>query len=463
MKISIKFTILYLLVSAFIALAFVNSTLTFFSLVVILLSLKLVWRINEPPILPFIIIYHWLQISIKIFHANILKVPVANIAISNSTDKAIWLSLIGLLIFSFGFYLIIRKLRPTNFVELTRLAHTYSLSKLFSIFIFIFIAFIFLRGIMFLIPGLTQIIAGILNFKSVLIYFIFLISIIQKQYKILVWILIMETLLGLTGFFSYFKQPYFLLFLAYFTVNHKISWSAVKYIVPISFFFLMLVLIWTAIKTDYRKSINNFSGTMVVNVSITEQFDILVENVSRVNQEMLGNAVEAAVNRLSYVDFFGQVIDYVPLNKDYEYGKLWYGALTHVFKPRILFPDKEILDDSIRTTEYTGIYRPGLDKGASIGLGYYTESYIDFGVFFMFIPLFFLGTFYGFIFKYLINNSYNLILVYSIIVSILLLSYQFEIRNDKLIGGIVSNFIIIMVINRLFLNKLLAPRTNYFI
>ena len=58
-----------------------NGLLTFCSLLVLLISLNLVTRPNEPPIFSFIIIYHWLQISIKIFHSNIIGESI------NSSEK----------------------------------------------------------------------------------------------------------------------------------------------------------------------------------------------------------------------------------------------------------------------------------------------------------------------------------------------------------------------------------------
>ena len=61
------------------------------------------------------------------------------------------------------------------------------------------------------------------------------------------------------------------------------------------------------------------------------------------------------------------------------------------------FPNKEVLDDSRMTNYYTAKRYDDLSRGTSIGLGYMAEFYIDFGKYFMFIPVFFLGCLYGFI------------------------------------------------------------------
>jgi len=449
-----KFLILYTFISLIISLISINSILTFFSLMVIVLALSLVWRKNEPPIFPFVIFYHWVQISMKVFHADLKGVDIQTIATSNSSDTATYLSLFGLLSLSFGIYVMIRKIKLVDTQKIIKISKAYSLSKLFRVYIIFFVIYVFLKGVMFVIPGLAQVIVGFLSFKVVLIYFIFLVALIQKRYKILMWVIIIETIFGMSGFFSSFKQPYILLFLAYFTVNYKISLRGTRFIIPIISLVVLMGLVWTAIKPAYRYALNQGSEKQEITVSAGKQVSLLVDNIGRIDLEILGKASEALASRLAYVDFFGQVIDYVPRTKDYEYGSLWFGAVTHVFKPRIFFPNKPILDDSLRTMKYTGHLYAALDKGASIGIGYFAESYIDFGRYFMYVPLFLLGIFYGFVYRYLIKNTSNPLLAYAMIVAILLIAYPYETRNDKLFGGIMMAFMMLLIMKKLFMSKL---------
>lgn len=455
-KFNYTFILFYVLISLFVAVNSVNLFLTFFSLIVLVVSIKLVWRVNEPPIFAFIILYHWFQISLKIFHANFLNKDIQYIAISNSTDKAILLSLIGLLVLSLGIHFIIRRTVAFNINDILIWGNNYSLKKLFFLYLSFFIIFIFFSGIRLLIPGLTQIIVAILNFKILLIYFIFTVSFIQKKHNVLLYIVLIETLFGFTGFFSTFKLPYFLLIISYFTINQKITFRNIKYVVPVIVFLILMALTWTAIKSDYRSAISGYSKTQEVTVDYNEQIDILYSNLSKVDFQILAKSAEALATRLAYVDFFGQVIDYVPRSIEHEYGSLWYGSITHIFTPRILFPNKPIMDDSARTMKYTGNSYAGIDKGASIGIGYFAESYIDFGEYFMFLPLFLLGIFYGVIYNYLKKRLYNPILAYSIIVAILFIGYPFEIRNDKLFGGILMSFIVMILMNKFFMSSLFS-------
>jgi len=434
-----------------------NQILTFFSFIILITSVRLVWRKNEPPIFPFIIIYHWFQISTKIFHSNFLNLDINVISSSYSTDQAIWLSLIGLFCLSYGINIIIKNMKLVNYNTINSYGNLYSLKKLFKIYLITFVLYALLKGIMFSIPQLTQIISGIMKFKMILVYLFFLVSFIKKEYKFMVFILIIEIIFGLLGFFSSFKEPFFLLFLAFFTIYSKFTKRSLKVLILPTFTIIVLLMTWTVIKTDYRKEINKDSQTMVVNVSASEQLDILKDVVSKVSVGDLILGVEILALRLSYVDYFGETLDYVPNIKPFENGKLWFGAMTNIFKPRILFPNKKSFDDSERTNKYTGNNVAGWDKGASISIGYFAESYIDFG-YGMFFILFLLGMLYGVIYKILLRRISNLPLAYAMIIAVLMFSYLFETRNDKLIGGIFTSIIVLFVLWKPLIHKYLKIR-----
>jgi hypothetical protein len=71
-------------------------------------------------------------------------------------------------------------------------------------------------------------------------------------------------------------------------------------------------------------------------------------------------------------------------------------ALAHVFMPRVLFPDKPGLpSDSDMVRHYAGVWVAGAEQGTSIAFGYVAESYVDFGLPFMFLPMIVWGVFVG--------------------------------------------------------------------
>ena len=122
------------------------------------------------------------------------------------------------------------------------------------------------------------------------------------------------------------------------------------------------------------------------------------------------------------------------------------------------------MDDSQRTNKYTREHFADFSKGVSISIGYYAESYIDFG-YLMFIMLFILGLLYGNLYKLILLKNKNVIIPFAFIIVIFSGTYTFETRNDKLIGGIFTASIMFyliwkFVIPNNFYLKSIHNRTN---
>jgi hypothetical protein len=174
-------------------------------------------------------------------------------------------------------------------------------------------------------------------------------------------------------------------------------------------------------------------------VPIERKFDKLSDLVESLTWENLTDGFDTLVLRVSYVNFFALAIENVPDRVPYENGALWADALARVFMPRVLFPEKTMLDDSERTRTYTGANVAGMESSTSIGIGYFGESYIDFGPIFMFVPLFLLGVFYGLINRLFITRTRYKLLGCAFAVAVLIFNaYEIESSNAKLIGGTVS-------------------------
>src|SRR5262249_42442091 len=68
----------------------------------------------------------------------------------------------------------------------------------------------------------------------------------------------------------------------------------------------------------------------------------------------------------------------------------------HIVTPRVFFPDKpELPSDSDSVRKYANVRVAGRENDTSIAFGYSIESYIDFGVPLMFVPVFLFGVFVG--------------------------------------------------------------------
>src|SRR5439155_11151925 len=63
-------------------------------------------------------------------------------------------------------------------------------------------------------------------------------------------------------------------------------------------------------------------------------------------------------------------------------------AVEHILTPRVFFPDKPIVtSDSELVRRYAGVWVAGVEQNTSIAFGYAAESYVDFGVPMMFLPI----------------------------------------------------------------------------
>ncbi len=451
---SFSFWLKYILFTILYSLLVPNIILTFLSLIILPIIIKLVWRPNEPPVFVLILIFHWLQISTKIFHANFKDVTIQQISFSSSTDTAIYLSLIGLFSLSLGINLMIRNIDIIDRNIMIEQIYKFSITKVLFIYLLFNIYEILIYKYSQLIPSLSAILYTAKSFKLIFLYLFFLLAIVNKKYFLLFLVLVIETLLGFSGFFSSFKTVYFILILAYFTINPSISIKKVIIISPIFLFLILLVTIWSAIKMDYRKTISLGSATQSVQVSTSKQIDTYYKLLSSLDSKKISLGMEALAYRLEYIEFFSQTINYVPKFIEHENGKLWLDAYINLFKPRFFFPDKGILDDSRRTSKYTGVWHPDGDDGVSISLGYFAESYIDFGYYFMFLPILLLGIIFGWIYKYYIKLNQNIILSYSFIVLVLHGHYLLEKRNDKIIGGLFIMLILVYILKKNVFRKI---------
>ena len=187
----------------------------------------------------------------------------------------------------------------------------------------------------------------------------------------------------------------------------------------------------------------------MVLIPVHERLGTLRDLVLELNKEKLAEAVENLVLRIGYMDLFALTIENVPDNVPFEHGALWGGTILHVLKPRVLFPDKEAIDDSAETRKYTGQEVAGEEQGTSIGLGYLTQSYIDFGVPGMFVPVFLLGVFYGLIYRYFVFHGPSPALGFAMACAILVFgAYTIETSNLKLVGGNLMGFLFFALVRR---------------
>src|SRR2546423_12452459 len=281
------------------------------------------------------------------------------------------------------------------------------------------------------VPAATQALVAIVTIKWSLLFLVCVSVIQQRRHYAFLWGAIgIEFFTGLLGYFSSFKNGFFLVIIVMLASRH--IWNVRRVLLAVSICLLLVVssVVWSAIKEDYRDFLSQGSKTQEVLVPIPERVDKLQELVGGLSDEGFFHGVDALISRVGYVTYFALSIGTVPEHLPYERGRLWLDAVKHVFMPRVFFPNKPIIDDSARTTYYTGVVVAGLEQGTSISIGYMGESCIDIGPVGMFIPIFLLGLIYGYIYRLFAKHArYIVFFVAAATSSLLFSAYNFETSN----------------------------------
>jgi hypothetical protein len=165
---------------------------------------------------------------------------------------------------------------------------------------------------------------------------------------------------------------------------------------------IALAVVWTAVKGDYRTFISGGQTAQTITVDYPTRLAKLYELATNLDIESLTSAADQFLRRLTYVEFFGVVLVYVPTNFPHTLGAIFSDAIVRPFLPRLLFVNKDVIDDTARTNLYTGGLAGSGDE-TSISLGYIAESYIDFGAYGMFAELLAIGLLYGLIYRVLLR------------------------------------------------------------
>jgi hypothetical protein len=154
---------------------------------------------------------------------------------------------------------------------------------------------------------------------------------------------------------------------------------------------------------------------------------------------------------MSYIEFFGATLNYVPASRPHENGEMTMAALAHIFLPRLFVPDKAALpSDTAVTIAYTGL-PIALRPGVSISIGYPGEFYIDFGILGMMACMGVLGFFYGKANFFIQQHFSSALIGYGATIALLTPGFLFETSLPKILGGVCTSFIILLLMSKIVL------------
>jgi len=435
-----------------------NSMLSFIGILIIPLLIILLWRDDEPPALFFAASYQFIQVYSPLIAANIAGVSIIQYYSLDTMIQATLLSFLAIIILSLGMRIGLIGARLNKKIKLDYKALQKPALK--NVIIFYFLVLIFKATMDFigsLLPSISSITHVIGFIWHSVIFFIFILYIHNEKFKYFgLFVLFFEILNGFLGFFGSFKIILFLFFIAYLTKimrSKKIFNFGILFIVFLTF---TLGTLWQSIKNPYRAILNQGELTQEVNISTKETIYNLQSIISDLDSDQILLGLSSIPSRLGYVEYFGHCIDMIPETINHENGKLLKESFLHVLQPRVFFPEKQIISDSVRTNKYTGVRVAGVDEGASIGLGYIAESYVDFGPILMFVPIFFIGLFWSIVYRLIISSALGapIIGIMFATVCVVFGGMLVEKSNIKIIGGTLSFLIVWLPLLTLFSKKI---------
>lgn len=451
-----KFLTIFCIVVAALSVSTANPLLTGAGILIPALLWQLLWRTGHPAVLFFGAMFQWLQAYTPIISANLEGETMRAAFGGDELLYAAVLSLSSVVVLACGMR-VTRMLTSEGCTrnQIARESKDLSLRRLFiayvvaSIFSFVFLILSSRAG------SLRQ---PILAFAAIKWFPIFLLAWATIQHRrspfYLSIVLAIEVAAGFTGYFSTFKSILFMVIVVGLGTTIDSRRFRVGTIVLAAGACLLLASFWQSIKGDYRAFLNQGSGMQEVKVSLPERFVYLGEAAMATTPEKLQDGVVSGVLRLGYIEYFAHCIRNVPRRIPHQEGQLWMDAIKHTFMPRIFFPDKPVINESKRTSQFTMMRVAGFDEGTAITIGYPGESYIDFGVPLMFVPIFLLGAFYSFVYEFLSKKKNGVGGV--ALATALLLPHVVHLAASSisLIGGLTTGFIAFALCARFVLPRI---------
>jgi hypothetical protein len=426
-----------------------------------LFAFRLFWIDNQPNVLFWGMMLQWLPASTQLLYSNFLGVTLAERMKEYSfpaemMEFATLLSTVGLFAFSIGLYLAVRKLR---FSSMDILIDKYSPLG-------ILVVYTSFSSVVYLTTNWIWAFSGFVQYIYLFFYlkwgfFLVAFYVIHKRPNNLRWYFYgfigLEIFLGLNSFFA--REILLVVMfsiLGVLQIQSKLNFKSFAFITIGVILLVNYLILWSAIKRDYREFVSNGKVTQSLMVSEEAARSKYFDLMTGVDDKQYEKGIEDFVNRLGYIQFFAACLNHVPRVVPHQDGRVYFSALQHYFVPRFLNPDKEVLDDSKHTAEFTGLKLSGAKEATSFSLGYIADAYVDFGYVYMFPLLLAFGWLFGFCYQFLVKKSINELWVWILTSPFLLLLNINGADTKKALGGLLIYFLTVAILRK-YLIRIVDP------
>ncbi|HEX6985428.1 MAG TPA: hypothetical protein VF170_08625, partial [Planctomycetaceae bacterium] len=266
-----------------------------------------------------------------------------------------------------------------------------------------------------------------------------------------------EIVFGFTSYFAGFREGIFLAILAAverFDYRRRSHWGLVGALGAVLVF---CGLLWTGVKGEYRREWHSEAFQQSATARLLRIKDLSFEWISSPVSKKI-ETTDQLVDRLWAVYYPALAVERVPKELPHEDGQILLAAVRHVAMPRLFFPDKEALvSDSEFVRKYSGVWVAGPEDGVSIAFGYVAESYVDFGIPVMFVPILVWGAVLGFLYEFFLRAIVRRELAVAFVtLAFWLAFYLFERSWSRTLGNAGMVFIVVGL-GTILLDRMLPP------
>lgn len=208
--------------------------------------------------------------------------------------------------------------------------------------------------------------------------------------------------------------------------------------------FLILSVVIQQLKTTYRESIWQKGEEGGI-----ETFVKAYNTKSSIENIFSYNNLQPSVARINQGYIIANIMITVPTKIPFSEGEEMLEILKAAIFPRFLIPDKLTSGNQELFMKYTGIQ---LNKTTSMGLSSVGDAYINYGVFWGGVFMFFLGLLYNSILKHFdkYKNTYPVLVLFTVLV------FYYPVRPDcelqTILGHLVKSCFVVYIIFRIFNN-----------
>lgn len=348
------------------------------------------------PVLSMALTFQWVQVTVGIWYHAVTGRPVKTMLISEYRPMVL-LGLGCVTSLMFGLHAGMAWIRRSRHGQSR--ASTMPMPVGWPGLIVMYLAALSVSGaigqIAYAFPDFTQAILA-LRFVHLALLFLILRRLSRPipKWPWISLVMVFEIALGMTGFFAGYREPIVMAMVALFeTFNPRRvqQWVGVT---VIGAALAVLSLFWMSVRVEYRKEFDNETFAESQSVRMNRMSELSSNWLS--NTHDMSDDMDKLIDRMWVVYYPGMAVSRVPSVLPHTDGSIISSALQHVFSPRVFFPTKaELANDSDMVRKYSGLWVAGNDQNTSIAFGYAGESYIDFGIPGMFVPVFLFGLLAG--------------------------------------------------------------------